>query len=347
MKKIIKEKFDSKISNKVPFLHLIPNSENMHFKLNQRELNINPKKKLIRQRSDFDLPRIAKHKKDNKNNNDEIEKTTMTFFNENNTISNDKNEEKDKENLITSGMLKAKDLFKNKSRKLSVCSFMNKLPGDKSLNENYKIINDINIINNKYNLNLNLNDNKNTSTSNIFEGKKYKINGMLNKLYQYYSSETKKNIPKNNEYNHSNNYRNNSSDYDTFENKKTTKCENSDSGNNTIEKIKSTYEDESNTFLTKLNNYNIQTKREKEFDITKFIQERSSLSEVNRYNKQILKTNKRISLQCLLSQLRKDLTLKKILYKYIDKSVYELEKDPTYKKVKELEDNIVKILKKN
>ena len=341
------EKKDSNFHNKTPFLQLIPNSQNFDMKSSERVLNSNFKKKLIKQRSDFDLPIISRQRIEHKNRMDEAEKTTMTFFNNSNIISNNNQEEKIEKKLITSEMIKSKDLYNNTSRKLSVCSFMNKLPGDKSLIENYKIIDDINIINDRYNLKLNLNDNKSDSTSKIFEGKKYNINGMLNKLYQYYSSETNNSIFKNKKYAHSINYRNSSSNLNTIENKIYNKYENSDLGsNNTIEVIKNTYEDESNTFLTKLNSYSSPAKKENKFDITGFIRTRCSLSEINRYNEQIINDNKKVGLHCLLSKKQRDINLKKILYKYIDKSIYELEKDPIYIKIKELEKNIIKILKK-
>ena len=48
---------------------------------------------------------------------------------------------------------------------------------------------DINEINEKYNLHLNL-DKKEKKTNTIFRGKKYTMVGMLNKLFQYYSSES-------------------------------------------------------------------------------------------------------------------------------------------------------------
>ena len=329
--------------NKTPFLHLIPNINQFDFKINQRKLNFAPKKKLTRQRSDFDLPMITKYKLKNSCPVEE-EKTTMTFFDDK-SISNSKDEEKNNENLITSEMMDIKELFKNESRKISVCSFMNKLPGNKSLNENYKIINDINIINDKYNLKLNLNKKKSNSTSNIFDGKKYNIYGMLNKLFHYYSSETNSSINKNNKYTSSNNYKNSSIDFDTNENKKNAKNENNYSVNNTIEIMKDTYEDDSNTFLTKIKNYNVPEKKENEFNISKLIKRRCSLSDINRNNKQVITNDRKIGIHCLLSKAQKDISLKKILYKYIDKTLYELEDDPIYKRIKEFEENIEKILK--
>ena len=328
--------------NKTPFLHLIPNLH--QFKRNFDEKKI--KKKLIRQRSDFDLPIIARHKI--LNQPVEEEKTTMTFFDDN-TISNSKEHEKsNNENFVNSEMMEAKDLYKNISRKLSICSFMNKLPGDKSLQENYKIINDVNAINDKYNLKLNLNHNKSSSTSKIFDRKKYNIYGMLNKLFQYYSSEENNKINKKNKYISSinYNYKNSSSNFDSIEIKKSNKFAQSDEGDNTVEIMKDTYEDESNTFLTKLKNYNIPTdKKGNEFNISNFIKRRYSLGDIKKNNEQVIKNDKNIGIHCLLSKVQKDISLKKILYKYIDKTLYEFENDSLYKRVKEFEEKIEKILK--
>ena len=327
---------------KKPFLYLIPNPNLIN--LIQREINILPNKKLNRQRSDLDLPMITKHKI-NKQSTFEEEKNTMTFFNDKSNTFNSKEDENNNEKLIDSEMLEAKDLCKNKSRKISICSFMNKLPGDTSLHENYKIIKDINIINDKYNLNLNLNHNKSNSTSKIFDNKKYNIYGMLNKLFQYYSSEANNSNYRNNKCSSSINYKNNSSELDyTIENKHLNRYDISDSGNNTIELMKDSYEDDSNTFLTKLKNYP-QEKKNK-FDISKLIKRRCSLSDIKRNNIQVIDNDKKIGIHCLLSKVQREISLKKILYKYIDKTLYELEDDPMYKRIKIFEENIKKIIKK-
>ena len=351
-KKLQKPKEDLKSRHNTPFLQLIPNLQNMNSHLNNRKINIPQIKRLNRHKSDLDLPSIYKYKL--KNQSSIEEKTTMTFFDESNkshnTI-NSKEEDKNQGSLITSEIMQPKDLFKNKSRKISVCTFLNKLPGDKSLHENYKIIKDVKDINEKYHLNLNLEPHKSNSTSNIFDGKKYNIYGMLNKLFQYYSSESNSNNYKTNKYTNSNYYKNSTSFIDTNENKKSNKFEQSeyDNINNTMDLKKNTYEDDSNTFLTKLNNYNISDKKEKdtEFNISKFIRKRCSLSDIKRNNKEVLENDKRIGIHCLLSKVQNEISMKKILYKYIDRTLYRLENDPMYKRVKAFEEIIEKILKNN
>ena len=336
------EKENFILNNKRSFIYLIP-TDNLKkdLILNQRKIN----QKISRQRSDFDLPMIAN--RNSKNKSLIQEKTTMTFYNDSNSNSTyNKEEEKKQENMGASDMMGGNDLYNNMSRKKTVCSFLNILPGDKSLNENYKIINNANEINDKYNLHLKL-LNKSNSTSKIFKDKKYNIFGMLNQLFHYYSSESN-NINKklNKKYVSSINYRNSSSDFDTIEIKKNN-IENNDSCFHTIDLVKNTYEDDSNTFLTKLQNYNISNidKKDKVFNFSNFCKKRYSLSEIKKNNDEIMDNDKKISIDCILSKVQKDISIKKILYKYIDKTLYEFENDPTYLRVKEFEEKIIKILK--
>lgn len=65
---------------------------------------------------------------------------------------------------------------------------------------------------------------------------------MLNKLFQYYSSEENNKINKKNKYISSikYNYKNSSSNFDSIENKKSSKFPQSDEGHNTVEIMKDT-----------------------------------------------------------------------------------------------------------
>lgn len=284
--------------------------------------NIHPPLKVLRrQRSDFDLPIINTNKttKDTLLSN----KTTLTLLNEKNSLINSFHYFKPKDSL-----------YSNDSRIIKIGSFLNSSKNDNSINESQKLY-DINEMNEKFNLKLNLDFKKKKSI--IFHGKKYTIIGMLNKLFQYYSSETNNSIYKNN--------KNSSSNFDTNENKINSKDIQSDEGENTMEIMKDNiYEDDSNTFLTKLKNYNVPEKKRKEFNISKLIKRRYSLSDIKR-NNEIIKNDKNVRLHCFLSKVQKDISLKKILYKYIDKTLYEFEDDPLYKRVKEFEDKIEKLLK--
>ena len=116
--------------------------------------------------------------------------------------------------------------------------------------------------------------------------------------------------------------------------------------------------EDTNTFLTKLaidnrsnnnksnwdNNKEIYNKRNKD-DITKLINNRSCLDDITIKNKEIMKNNTRVYIDCLMSKIEQNINIKKILYKYLGKSIHQLEKDPSYLRLKELEKKIIAILK--
>ena len=327
---------------KTPLLNLMPNLQYLQYNLSERKIKMSHYKKLGRQRSELDLPMIVKQQTQNKSPIEE--KTTMTLFDEE---KNSKEDESHQEKLVTSEIMEPNNLYNNKTRKISVISFMNKVPGNKSLLENYKVFKDVNELNSKYNLNLNL-LNKSKSTSNIFSGKKYNLYGKLNKLFQYYSSaETnRKNFGLHKYPGSIKSYYNNSSNYDSNENKINSQWENNDSDFNTLDVNKRTIEDDSNTFMTKLiyNTFNApSTKKEKELDI---IKKRFTVAETDKINEEVLDKDKKIGLHCFVSTVQKDISIKKILYKYIDRTVYEMKNDLTYKRTKEFEERITKILKR-
>lgn len=347
LKVIPKEKEEINLPNKNGFFYCIPNMQHFDIKTNKEKINY-PKIKtiLIRQRSDFDLPTINKHK--SRNISQIEQKNNYSLFRDNAT-NNIKDDEKSKECFI-SEMMEPIDLYKNKSRKISICSYMNKMPGNQSLQENYKVIKDINKINDKYNLKLNI-FNKNKSNSQIFDGKKYTKLGRLSRLFQFYSSEvndSNKNYRNNDKLTNST-YRNKSIDLDPNEDKIISKCDYCDSDNNAFEILKDTCEDDSNTFLTKLNNYNYNSSKRKknEFNVSRLIKKRCSLGDIKRNNEEIINNDKMIYIDCLISKINKDISIKKILYKYIDKTLYEFEDNPSYKRIKVFENNITNILKNN
>ena len=47
-----------------------------------------------------------------------------------------------------------------------------------------------------------------------------------------------------------------------------------------------------------------------------------------------------------MSKIEQNINIKKILYKYLGKSIYQLQKDPAYIRLKSLERKIIEILKK-
>ena len=268
---------------------------------NNNSLNNKIKRILKRKKSDSDLPTIYRSRLRNIN--------LLRYPNYYN-----------RGKLIESELMDSKIYNTNIPRKLGIYSFMNKLPGNQSLIENYKSIKDINIINDKYNLNLNLKPKE--FDSKIFKGKKYTIFGMLHKLFAYYSSPESINK----------------------------------SSNESIEKEKDNdlqlYNNDTNTFLTKLNIYSngnssLSTQKENDyFDINKLLQRKYSYGKENKNNENIINNDKKIFIDCLLSKMN-SLNIRKILYKYIDKTIYGIAKEPFYRRYKTFEKRIKKILKKS
>ena len=189
----------------------------------------------------------------------------------------------------------------------------------------------------KYNLNLNSSI-KYKKKSNIFQGKKYTMLGMLNKLFDYYSSESNNFVSSNAE-NQSSNYMNFSkSNNSLFQLQNTNQENNSEISKNN---------DDVNFFLTKLeNNYeNEEKEKENKLSVTRFICNRCSMGDINKRNKTIIENNKKVTIDCLMSKIERDISIKKILYKYLNKTIYEIENDKSYTRLKELEKKIFEILK--
>ena len=179
---------------------------------------------------------------------------------------------------------------------------------------------------------------------------------MLNKLFQYYShvsNNNKKNNMTSNPDSQTSNYVHYSKSNNSLLNtdkiiieQRNKNHKNLECNNNTIEALKDTSGDDTNTFITKLNINTTKDKKEKELDITKFIKDRCSLSDVNRRNDEIIESNNKIKIDCLISQIERNISIKKILYKYLGKTLYDIEKDPSYIRIKEFEKRIISILKK-
>ena len=331
-------------------------NNNSKLKSIKNKINIIPTKRILRrQRSDFDLPTI---------NSRQVRKIPI-LKNNNRTmiLVNDNSKAKNQENITNNELLDNNDIYNFKPRMIKIGSFINSSRNpDLSINNEKKIY-DMNEINDKYNLKLNL-GNTNKKTSNIFHGKRYTIIGMLNKLFHYYSSsESHNNMLSNFDNNQTTIYLNNS------KSNKSLLLNNDHIKNNTPNKLyintkfkyehntssdinNNTYEnsgDDTNTFLTKLyvnNKESIIDNKEKEINMTKFINSRCSLSDINRRNQEIIDINKKIKIDCLMSKMEKEVNIKKILYKYLGKSIYQIEKEPAYDRLKHFEKKLIEILKK-
>ena len=333
-------------------------NNNLQIELIKKKINIIPTKRiLIKQRSAFDLPMINSRK---------IRKVPLNKNNDKTKISSKENPNpKNHENISKSEIINIKDLYNNKPRTIKIRSFMNtSLKSDLSINNESKIYN-INEINEKFNMKLKI-DNKSKPPNRIFHGKKYTIKGMLNKLFEYYSSNEIHNNPLSTNANNqtSNNINNSKSNNSIFINNETNDIKNSSINDIKIDKklkndnnssseinINNTFEangEDTNTFLTKLNinNNNKFDIKEKNIDRIKLFNSKRSMSEVNRRNKEIIDNNNDIKMDCLISKIDQNINIKKILYKYLGKSIYELQKDPAYIRLKNLEKKLIEILKK-
>ena len=71
------------------------------------------------------------------------------------------------------------------------------------------------------------------------------------------------------------------------------------------------------------------------------------LSKIKRNNSQIMNINKKIYINCLLSKVNENIKREKILLDKNKKTIFELDKESSYKRVKNFENFINKIYKKN
>lgn len=280
-----------------------------------RELRKN--KSLIKHRSEFILPSIIKNKKINASYN-EIEKVEDGF-------------------ISTSGMINRKRLNNNKVNKITISALINNLIKNKNglFNNHHKKLDNIYSINDKYNLNLNLIHNYNKNKKLKLKRKLTKT-GLLTNLYQKYSS-VSNNINSNIKNNGSQIYR-----------KKSDSINDDHSSNISFDlgkeiSIISNHNDNisggaSKIFLTKLkrNNDNI--------DISKIINRHSNLIwSIKKNNNKILDKDKNIYINCLLSKVQSQLNRDKIIYKNNGKTIYELDKELSYRRLKNFENIINKL----
>ena len=308
----------------------IKKQNNFKLKSIKNKLNIFPVKRVFtRQKSEINLPAIDNRKKIKafllKNNH----VTTLPLCNKNSILEN-------QENIPNNMMLYLNDFNSNRPRMIKIRSFSNlSKDNDLSNNKDTREYN-INEMDFKYNLNLNSSI-KYKKKSNIFQGKKYTMLGMLNKLFDYYSSESNNFVSSNAE-NQSSNYMNFSkSNNSLFQLQNTNQENNSEISKNN---------DDVNFFLTKLeNNYDEEKEKENKFSVTRFICNRCSMGDINKRNKTIIENNKKVTIDCLMSKIERDISIKKILYKYLNKTIYEIENDKSYTRLKELEKKIFEILK--
>lgn len=317
----------------------IKKQNNLKLKSIKKNIKIIPSKRIItRHISDINLPQITQI-----NNKKMIKEfllknshvTTLPLFTKNSYLENI-------ENVSNSVLLCHNDFKLNRPKMLKIRSFSNlSKNNDLSKNKETKESN-INEMDTKCNLDLN-SQIKYKKKNNIFHGKKYTMFGMLNKLFEYYSSESNNFISSNME-NQSSNYINYSKLDNSLLQEQNINQENDNdniNSNNDISKIN----DDVNFFLTKIENKIEKEDNDNKFSVTKFILNRFSMEDIIKRNKKILDNNKKVTIDCLLSKIERNISIKKILYKYLGKSIYEIENDKSYTRIKEFEKKIFDILK--
>ena len=332
LKKKVKKKNFLNPNNSSPknFEHIyrfIKKQNNLKLKSIKNNLRMIPTKNILtRQKSDINLPVINNRKIIKQFLLKKSRLPTLSFIEKIPLLDN-------KEKISNSAMLGSNDIYANIPRIIKIRSFSNICKDNDLSNDKYSEENNINEIDSKYNLNLNSKI-KYKKLNSIFHGKKYTKFGILNKLFEYYSSQSNNGISPNNE-----NMENKSSNYINF-----SKSNNSIIDNN--DEMSKNNIDESNIFLTKIkSNKNESEEKYNKFSVTRFISDRCSVGDINKRNKKIIEDNKKVSIDCLLSKIERKISVKKILYKYLDKTIYEIENDKSYTRLKEFEKNILDILK--
>ena len=332
LKKKVKKKNFLNPNNSSPknFDHIyrfIKKQNNLKLKSIKNNLRMIPTKNILtRQKSDINLPVINNRKIIKQFLLKKSRLPTLSFIEKIPLLDN-------KEKISNSAMLGSNDIYANIPRIIKIRSFSNICKDNDLSNDKYSEENNINEIDSKYNLNLNSKI-KYKKLNSIFHGKKYTKFGILNKLFEYYSSQSNNGISPNNE-----NMENKSSNYINFPKSNNSIIDNNDEmSKNNI--------DESNIFLTKIkSNKNESEEKYNKFSVTRFISDRCSVGDINKRNKKIIEDNKKVSIDCLLSKIERKISVKKILYKYLDKTIYEIENDKSYTRLKEFDKNILDILK--
>ncbi len=230
--------------------------------------------------------------------------------------------------LSISGMINSKKLNYNKINKITIHSLMhNGNKNKKLLINNYKKIDHIPYMNDKFKLNHNLkNINKKINLT-----KKLNKMGLLTRLYHKHSS-----------------VGNNNSDlkhYDSQAKEDKEENEKDDcSSNNSMDLGKdlsiiiNNNNEKEKLFVTKLkkNNDNI--------DISKIINRHSNLiMNIKKKNNNIIDKDNKIYINCLLSKVQSEINRDKIVYRSNGKTIYELDKELSYRRIKRFEKIINKV----
>lgn len=217
-------------------------------------------------------------------------------------------EQKDQNFRITCGMLSSKRLLKERNNKLKINSFMiNSAKKYNSLTDEEEEKKSVKDMNIDFTSRNNIN---NKRKINHFFINRYTKTAMLNNLFQKYSSI----------------------------NNSTNRCNLSENINLSTFNDKNNNEQSKINFIMKLKNKGISHLSERYNNI---------LSKIKKNNSQIININKKIYINCLLSKVGEDLKKEKIFLDKNKKTIFELDKESSYRRIKKIENIITKLYKKN
>ena len=217
-------------------------------------------------------------------------------------------EQKDQNFRITCGMLSSKRLLKERNNKLKINSFMiNSAKKYNSLTDEEEEKKPVKDMNKDFTSRNNIN---NKRKINNFFINRYTKTAMLNNLFQKYSSI----------------------------NNLTNRCNLSENINLSTFNDKNNNEQSKVNFIMKLKNKGISHLSERYNNI---------LSKIKKNNSQIININKKIYINCLLSKVGEDLKKEKIFLDKNKKTIFELDKNSSYRRIKKIENIVTKLYKKN
>ena len=209
---------------------------------------------------------------------------------------------------ITCGMLSSKRLLKERNNKLKINSFMiNSAKKYNSLTDEEEEKKSVKDMNKDFTSRNNIN---NKRKINNFFINRYTKTAMLNNLFQKYSSI----------------------------NNSTNRCNLSENINLSTFNDKNNNEQSKVNFIMKLKNKGISHLSERYNNI---------LSKIKKNNSQIININKKIYINCLLSKVGEDLKKEKIFLDKNKKTIFELDKESSYRRIKKIENIVTKLYKKN
>lgn len=217
-------------------------------------------------------------------------------------------EQKDQNFRITCGMLSSKRLLKERNNKLKINSFMiNSAKKYNSLTDEEEEKKSVKDMNKDFTSRNNIN---NKRKINNFFINRYTKTAMLNNLFQKYSSI----------------------------NNSTNRCNLSENINLSTFNDKNNNEQSKVNFIMKLKNKDISHLSERYNNI---------LSKIKKNNSQIININKKIYINCLVSKVGEDLKKEKIFLDKNKKTIFELDKNSSYRRIKKIENIVTKLYKKN